>query len=314
MTKQSLGSRLGHRALPWFSQRIFNDEWMEAGNDRILLQQAATRRRRLDGSRPDALLRRRWTMTTTDIAGRELVILTPKTGSTGRLLFYVHGGAYVVGPSAVEWLNAASLARRLDADLALYDYPKSPEYDAGDTIPASIEAWQEVTSQYEPERIVLAGTSAGGGLAAGLLATSAATGIEHPAGAILISPWLDLVSAHPDAERFAATDRLLPIDRLRRDGEVYGGRLDLTDPSLSPRYTSDDALAGLPPMVVTVGEQELFFPEAQEFVGRVNDAGGSASLLVESFGQHATALVPLRETADIRRTVVDTGRRWLQVD
>ena len=126
------------------------------------------------------------------------------------------------------------------------------------------------------------------------------------------SPWLDVASAHPDTERFDQTDLLLPIERLRRDGELYAGRLELTAPTVSPRHATDDSLVGLTPLLVTAGERELFFPEAQEFVRRVQGLGGTATLLVEPFGQHATALAPLPETADIRRTIAESAQRWMR--
>ena len=60
-----------------------------------------------------------------------------------------------------------------------------------------------------PSKIVIAGDSAGGGLCVAALTVLRDMGIEQPAGAVLISPWVDLTHSFPSVMQNTATVRLL---------------------------------------------------------------------------------------------------------
>lgn len=297
MTKQSLKSRAGERAMPMFASRVFPPVWLEAGDDHERLAQIATKRRSNDGPRPDLVLGRSWNRAITTVADRQLHLLTPKSGSSGRVLFYCHGGAFVVGPSSIEWLFAAKLATALNADLALYDYPKVPEHDASIIGAVTVDAYQLIADRYPAEQTVIGGTSAGGGLAVSTMLRLLRSGNELPSAAILFSPWLDMTVSHPDAAGFVDTDKLLPIEILRRDGELYAGSSDVADPLVSPRFAAAAELAALPPVAITAGANEILLPEAQEFTDKLTAAGVAATLHVEPFGQHAAVLAGAPEGA-----------------
>ncbi len=287
MVDQSLASRVSAKLLPAASKRVFPEEWMSAGDDRLQLAAIAKKRRALDGPRPDLILQRKWRRATTLIEGRELHLLTPKGGSTGRVLFYCHGGAFVVGPSSLEWLFAAKVASALGTDLALYDYPKVPEVDATTIRPTTLAAYRAIEKRYSPQQTVMSGLSAGGGLAVATMLALQVARSDLPSSMVLFSPWLDMGVSHPDAQRYAESDHLLPIELLRRDGALYAGRDGLGDPLVSPLFASPEQLAALPKTVVTAGDEEILLPEAREFVEKLNEAGTPGTLVVEPYGQHA---------------------------
>lgn len=299
MTEQSLASRLGAKIIPVFAKRVFPQEWVDAGDDRTRLAAVAKKRRAFDGPRPDFVLQRSWGRATTDVAGHQLHLLTPKTGSTGRVLFYCHGGAYVLGPSSLEWLHAAKFAAAIGHDLALYEYPKVPEYDALAIGATTLTAYDAICDRYPADQITIAGLSAGGGLAVSTMLRLHRAGRELPRAAALFSPWLDVTVAHPDAIAKSTTDQMLPLERIRRDGELYAGPMDASDPLVSPRFTRADELAALPPITVTAGDQEILLPECREFVDNLNAAGVSASLHVERFGPHAGVAANTPEGSEV---------------
>jgi len=306
---QSLLGRLSAKVLPVVSKRVFPSDWLDAGDDRTQLAAVAKKRRSLDGPRPDAVLQRKWGRATTEIAGRQLHLLTPKAGSTGRLLFYCHGGAFVIGPSAIEWLFAAKVADRLGCDLALYDYPKVPETDSTTIREAMLAAYRTIDERYDAGSIVIAGTSAGGGLGVSTMLQLHRDGRDLPTACVLFSPWLDMTVSHPDVGSLVDSEMLLPLDQLRRDGELYAGPIDPKNPLVSPRFTTPADLAAMPPFVVTAGESEILLPEARELVGNLTDAGIDAHLVVEPHGQHGgiagahpEAVAALAECIDLVQT------------
>jgi len=305
---QSLSSRLLAKGMSVVSSRAFPVAWTEAGDDPARLAAIAKKRRALDGPRPDAVLQRKWARATTEIEGHPLHLLTPKTGSTGRVMFYCHGGAFVFGPGAVEWISAARVATELRCDLALYEYPKVPEVDTVRTRETTMAAFAAIAERYSPADMVIGGTSAGGGLAVATLLQLHRNGSELPSVAVLFSPWLDMTISHPDAELLAASDRLLRIEQLRRDGELFAGSMDATNPLVSPRFAVPAELANLPPVVVTAGESEILLPEAREFVDKVRAAGGDAHLVVESHGQHVGVVGPNPEALAAMTECIDLAR------
>lgn len=286
MSEQSLMSRLGAKIAPTFAKRAFPTEWIEAGQDRARLEALAKKRRAFVGPRPDLGLRS-WGRATTEVAGQPLHLLTPKTGSTGNVLFYCHGGAFVIGISSIEWLHATKFAAAIGCDVAIYEYPRVPEHDSEAIRGATLAAYDLIASRYPSDHISIAGLSAGGGLAVSTLLQLQRDGRPLPVAAALFSPWLDMTVSHPDAPKYSETDAILPIRGLRHDGLLYSGARGMADPLVSPRFASNEELAALPPTVVTVGESEILLPEGSEFVDKLTSAGVSASLHVERYGQHA---------------------------
>ena len=309
MTKQSIQSRLGAKLVPFFAKRVFPSEWIDAGSDRSQLEPIAKKRRSFDGPRPDRVLGRKWKRATTLVDGFPLHLLTPKAGSTGRVLFYCHGGAFVVGPSSLEWMHAARFASAIGFDLALYEYPKVPEHDSLATRAATINAYRAIGDRYPSGKMAIGGLSAGGGLAVSTMLQLQRNGSALPVAAVLFSPWLDMGVAHPDAPRMADTDLMLPIDGLRHDGMLYAGPLLVTDPLVSPRFATAPELAAMPPTVVTAGEEELLLPEGREFVDNLTAAGVDAVLHLERFGQHAAVIAKTPEGGEVFDAAVKDMRR-----
>lgn len=283
---------------------------MAAGDDRTKLIAAAKKRRAIDGPRPDAVLQRKWRRATTMVENGNLHLLAPTGGSTGRVLFYCHGGAFVTGPSSLEWLFAARFAESIGCDLAVYEYRRVPEVDSSAILPETRAAYRAIEARYPADRITMAGFSAGGGLAVATLLQLHRAGSPLPSACVLFSPWLDMTISHPDAMANAEADKLLPVESLRRDGELYAGSAELADPLVSPRFTSPAELAALPPTVVTAGEHEILWAEDREFVDKLGAAGVSAELIVESHGQHGGILGVHREAAAARADCVEVLRRY----
>ena len=159
------------------------------------------------------------------------------------MIFYCHGGAFVVGPSRLEWSHAAKFASAIGCHLALYEYPKVPEHDSAETRAATMTAYELIAERYGAQNIAIAGLSAGGGLAVSTMLQLHRDGHSLPIATALFSPWLDMTVAHPDARTKVDTDKLLPIEILRRDGALYAGSMDPANPLLSPRFATAQELA-----------------------------------------------------------------------
>jgi len=182
-------------------------------------------------------------------------------------ILYVHGGGFcTLGPRSYRAL-AARLARDAAADVYAIDYRLAPEHP----YPAALEdtlaahAWL-LREGYGAERIAFVGDSAGGGLVLAALLRLRDRGGRLPAAAALISPRIDLRCANASFDEHARRDPIVVRHRLLGWAQAYGG------PSLH-----DAELAGLPPLLVCAGSDEVLLDDAENFAQRAAAAGCSVA-------------------------------------
>jgi len=126
--------------------------------------------------------------------------------------------------------------------------------------------------------IALAGDSAGAGLSVALALRLQAQGAPLPVGLALMSPWTDLALTHPTHQTHAAVDPYFPTtDRLAASARHYAGEHPLDHPLLSPHYAQ---LAGLPPMLIHVGQHETLLQDSLALAERSRAHGGVADIKV----------------------------------
>ena len=114
----------------------------------------------------------------------------------------------------------------------------------------------------------LAGDSAGGGLALGQGIRYRDRGGRQPAGIILFSPWVELTMTNPAIDAYARRDPMLRPAAQRLAAKQWTD--DLANPLASP---INDSLAGLPPLSVYLGGNEIMRPDVEAFVAKAKAAG-----------------------------------------
>lgn len=292
-------AELMNRALEKRDLKAHVDAWLGAGDDQDRLAALAAERRKEDSPAPPSLLNRRWDQVSWPTLGGRLHRLRPQGTSGQPVVLFLHGGYYVVGPHAVEWLTMARFCRKRGLDLAVLDYPRVPEFVSDQTLASTLEAWDLLERRYGAARIVVVGLSAGGGLALSLSMMLRDAGRAQPACLALSSPWLDLACAHPELERYEAYDVILSSAGGRRDGELYAGpNRSVSDPLISPFYADP---TGLSPVHIQVGQDEMFLPECRDFARRCESSGVDTEYVVDPAGPHVGMAMPTGEGAALRR-------------
>jgi acetyl esterase/lipase len=123
---------------------------------------------------------------------------TEKSGKRcNRIMLYVHGGAYFFGSVDTHRYMMQRHARKLKGRVFAPNYRLSPQYPFPCGIQDCLAAYLFLLTSYDPSEIIIAGDSAGGGMALSMLVIMRDQGIPLPAGAILISPWVDLTHSFP---------------------------------------------------------------------------------------------------------------------
>ncbi|KAM0805450.1 Alpha/Beta hydrolase protein [Usnea florida] len=115
-----------------------------------------------------------------------------------RVMLYVHGGAYFFGSVDEHRYQIQRHARKLEARvLARTRYRLAPQFPFPCGLFDCLAAYLYLLTVQDSSEIVLAGDSAGGGMIVSILVILRDRGLPLPAGAILISPWVDLTHSFP---------------------------------------------------------------------------------------------------------------------
>ncbi|MDX6373113.1 MAG: epsilon-lactone hydrolase, partial [Nocardioidaceae bacterium] len=123
--------------------------------------------------------------------------LTRRGHSPTRTVVYVHGGGFVGAIDPYQVRYAARLASELGARVVLPDYPLTPEHTWRDSHGPIVDLVARLLQSSE-EDVVLAGDSAGGGLALAVALTLRDRGGRQPSHLLLVSPWVDLTISTPE--------------------------------------------------------------------------------------------------------------------
>ncbi|KAG8899314.1 hypothetical protein FRB99_006814, partial [Tulasnella sp. 403] len=122
-----------------------------------------------------------------------------------KVIFYIHGGGFYFGSINTHRYQILRLARKLGGRAFAVNYRKSPQYPWPCPLQDVLAAYLYLIrpppgsdhTPIDPKRLVLAGDSAGGNLCLSLLVILRDMGLPMPAGAVLISPWVDLTHSFP---------------------------------------------------------------------------------------------------------------------
>jgi epsilon-lactone hydrolase len=207
--------------------------------------------------------------------------LREKGSSTDRVILHFPGGAYVVRLPNMERAMMARLCTAANARTRLVFYRLAPEHPFPAGHEDGVGAYEQLLELgVNPERIVVSGISAGGGMALAVLLALRDRGLPLPAGAILMSPLTDLTDPN-DGTRVAnaVRDPVLSHKRGIEMRAMYAGDSPemLVHPWVSPAFGD---FAGLPPLFFQAGSTEILLDDSRRCVERARAAGVSAELEV----------------------------------
>jgi monoterpene epsilon-lactone hydrolase len=192
--------------------------------------------------------------------------------ASGKAILFLHGGAFLIGSPVSHRSITGRLAKLTEATVFAPDYRLAPEHPFPAALDDAFACYRALLSSgYAPDQILVAGDSAGGGLALSLCLRLREEGLTQPAGLALISPWTDLTLT-----RLApvTSDALLSAAWLAQGAAAYLDGLPAMDPRVSPIFAN---LTGLPPTLIQSASEEILRDDSRRLAAALDAAGVQVS-------------------------------------
>jgi cation diffusion facilitator CzcD-associated flavoprotein CzcO/acetyl esterase/lipase len=199
-------------------------------------------------------------------------------------ILWLHGGAYTIGSPRTHAALASSLARQSGLPVHVPDYRLAPEHPFPAALDDALAAYAALAAEGP---VLLGGDSAGGGLALAVALQARAAGLPAPAALLLHSPWGDLRPGVLPAP--VPGEAMLDAAWLEACARAYAGDA-AADPRVSPLLADGADLAGLPPVLVHAGADELLADQSRALATALRAAGVDATLEIVPGRWHAYAL------------------------
>lgn len=217
-----------------------------------------------------------------EIAGVPVDVAVP-AGSDGddRVVLDIHGGALVFmgGPLCTAMARLGAARYRIPTWGP--DYRMAPDHPHPAALDDCVAVYRALLADHPAGRVVVAGGSAGGNLAAALLVRAKEEGLPMPAALVLHTPEVDLTESGDSFRTNLGVDTVLGL--LRPVNELHAGGHDLAHPHLSPLFAD---LTGFPPTILSTGTRDLFLSNTVRMHRALRRAGVRAELHVLEAAPH----------------------------
>lgn len=211
-----------------------------------------------------------------DASGVPAEWVTPAGVAGGRVIMYLHGGAYQLGSPATLRHLVAMLAAAAQAQALSVDYRLAPEHPFPAAVDDAVAAYRWLLAAgHDPASVAIAGDSAGGGLTLATLVALRDAGDPLPAAAVAMSPWTDLALTGESLRTRAGADVMLKPAGMPETAALYLAGTDPRHPYASPLYAD---LRALPPLLIQVGDAEVILDDSTRFAARARTAGVDVTL------------------------------------
>jgi monoterpene epsilon-lactone hydrolase len=196
-----------------------------------------------------------------------------------KAILYFHGGGFRLGSVSSHRELIARMAGASGYRVLAINYRLAPEHRFPAPLEDAIAAYGWMLDQeLRPDNIAFAGDSAGGNLVLAAMLGLRQRGLPLPAAGVLMSPWTDLAATGETYVSRADADPIHQrpmIAALTKNYLGEGG--DPCDPLVSPLYAD---LAGLPPLLIQVGDRETVLADSTMVADSARAAGVDVELQV----------------------------------
>jgi acetyl esterase/lipase len=224
------------------------------------------------------------------------------------IVLYLHGGGYLFGSPKTHRQVLIAMARAFQAPAYGLDYRLAPEHPFPAAVEDAAQAYQWLLNRHPGADVVLAGDSAGAGLAIATAVGVRDAGFKLPKAIVAFSPYSDLAVTGASVEANAKSCAMFTPRSIREAAAMYLAGADARDPRASPLYAN---LAGLPPMLLFASRHETLRDDTLRLAERAAAAGVKVELVVRDRLPHVwpVFVTLLPEARDAFATVTTFAER-----
>lgn len=218
-------------------------------------------------ARPLIFMKKRCSIKKQKYGKRNIYIIKSKTNnSSDKIIFYIHGGAYVANMNKNHWRFFNNICNDLGVTIIAPDYPLVPMNTADDVFDMIEPLYSEVIEKYGKHNVILMGDSAGGTIALALLEENKSI---NPSKTILISPWLDIHMTNEEILKVEKYDKELNKKALDVAAKLYTKKCSkefLASPLYGP-------LENLENIIIYTGTYDILNPDVCVFKKKIDELG-----------------------------------------
>jgi monoterpene epsilon-lactone hydrolase len=221
------------------------------------------------------------------IAGVPVHVVTPPdppAANHDKILLNLHGGGF--NSDSGSYTESIPIASYTGTKVIAVLYRLAPEYPFPAAVDDSVAVYKELLKTYQPDHIIIYGTSAGAILTAEVAVKLKSLGLPEPAGLGIFSGMGDFARPGDSIAMYALrglSGHLDPPEKGAHD-PFYVGSTDAKDPVLSPIFAD---LHGMPPTLFVTSGRDLLLSGTVNLHRAFLNAGADARLIVFDALPHA---------------------------
>jgi acetyl esterase/lipase len=221
-----------------------------------------------------------------------------KQASNNKLTIYIHGGAFVSGPTVHNWDVIGEILKQTeDQDVWMCDYPKAPETKIVETSSNIDQVYSKALETYQANQISLVGDSVGATLIAALvqrLVQKSAALV--PRKIILVSPVMDSTMSNPAIDDVDKIDPILSKAGVLSAKKMSADGGDLCNPMISPLYGSFEKF---PATVFFIATNDIMYPDQVLAVEKLASAKTDLTVIEGEGMPHIWPILPVMKEAKV---------------
>lgn len=216
--------------------------------------------------------------------------------ASNKLLLFVHGGAFISGPSKIHWDTLQFIAKQTNHVIWMCDYPKAPEHQITE-ISNNIDAvYTAALNKYDSNQISLIGDSVGGTLVTALIQRLIRNKAQLPHKVILVSPVMDASLTNSEIDKVDKVDPMLSKQGVLSAKKMCAGDVDLKNEMISPLYGSFD---NFPETVLFMAENDITYPDQKLAAIKLTEANVKVEVIDGKGMPHIWPYLPVMKEAKL---------------
>ena len=225
-----------------------------------------------------------------------LITEVGKNKTSNNLLIFIHGGAFISGPSKHHWDTVQEIVKQTNHTVWMCDYPKAPESKMLEISENIDLVYHTALEKYQAKQITLIGDSVGGTLITALIQRLIIKTIELPLKIILVSPVMDATMSNPQIEKIDLVDPMLSKAGVLSAKKMCAENNDLKNVMISPINGSFDKF---PTTVLFLATNDITYPDQQLTVEKFMKAKTNVEIIKGENMPHIWPFLPVMKEAKI---------------